>query len=156
MNRLREFGFHLKLSRCMFALTEISYLGSIINKTGIKPDSKRTEAIHKMSEPTNVTELRSFLGTNNFNGKLLPNMHKYTEPLNRSVMATALQRRILKQLHQGHQGMVRMKNLARSLVYWPNIDSQIELFVKFCTKCAAFGKSPLKTILQSWPIPEEP
>lgn len=74
----------------------------------------------------------------------------------RIVIPTNLQRRFIEQLHQGHPGMSRMKNLARNLVYWPNIDFQIEQFVKSCSKCAIHGKSPIKTDLQSWPLPNKP
>lgn len=36
MNRIRDFGFHLKLQKCTFAFTEIKYLGALINKDRIK------------------------------------------------------------------------------------------------------------------------
>lgn len=81
MNRIKEFGFHIKLEKSKFALTEITYLGSVVNKFGIKPDQKRVEAIFKMSEPENLTELRSFLGTINFYGKFIKNMHIFKAPL---------------------------------------------------------------------------
>ena len=32
----------------------------------------------------------------------------------------------LKQLHEGHLGVVKMKTLARSYVWWPKMDSAIE------------------------------
>lgn len=38
MNRTLEFGLHIKLEKSKFAFTEIKYLGSIVNKNGIKPD----------------------------------------------------------------------------------------------------------------------
>lgn len=71
----------------------------------------------------------------------------------RIVIPTKLREKIFIQLHQGHQGMEKMKSLARSYVYWPNIDKQIEMFVKMCSKCALFSKSPTKTLLHSWPTP---
>lgn len=74
----------------------------------------------------------------------------------RVIIPTSLREIIIKQLHNGHPGITKMKNLARSYVYWPNIDKQIENFVKFCSKCALFGKSPTKTLLHSWPIPSQP
>lgn len=74
----------------------------------------------------------------------------------RIVIPFKLRKCILKELHKGHPGIFRMKNLARSYVYWPNIDKDIENTVKICSKCALAGKSPIKTLLHSWPLPNGP
>ncbi|KFD47387.1 hypothetical protein M514_11750 [Trichuris suis] len=44
----------------------------------------------------------------------------------RAVVPGSPERLVLRQLHQGHPGVVRMKALARSHVYWPGLDDQIE------------------------------
>ena len=49
-----------------------------------------------------------------------------------------------------------MKTLARSYVYWPGIDKDIEETVRRCAKCASVLKFPTKTTLASWPTPTEP
>ena len=49
-----------------------------------------------------------------------------------------------------------MKALAHGYVYWPNIDKKLEELVKSCTKYQLNAKSPRKTKLYSWPIPESP
>ena len=51
---------------------------------------------------------------------------------NRVVIPEAMQPQILDILHLGHFGMQRMKQLARSAVYWPHIDSQIEDTCRGC------------------------
>lgn len=58
----------------------------------------------------------------------------------RMVVPASFRHRILNQLHRGHPGIVRMKAIARSLVYWPNIDNQIEEFVQRCVNCASVAK----------------
>lgn len=73
----------------------------------------------------------------------------------RVVIPTVFQNRILKQLHKGHQGIERMKSLARSYAYWPRIDKDISDYVKKCNNCAMAAKSPVKSVLSSWPTPEE-
>lgn len=67
-----------------------------------------------------------------------------------------MQNRILKQLHQAHPGIVRMKALARSWVYWPDIDGHIEALVRTCQRCASAAKAPIKSCLSSWPVPDKP
>lgn len=81
MTTVKEHGLRIKLSKCKFALTEINYLGSVINKHGLKPDPARIEAICTMPKPTNITELRSFLGVINFYNKFINGMHNLRAPL---------------------------------------------------------------------------
>ncbi|KRZ00689.1 Uncharacterized protein T11_4754 [Trichinella zimbabwensis] len=50
--------------------------------------------------------------------------------------------RILKELHAGHPGIVRMKALARSYVWWPKMDSEIENLVRTCELCQQSRASP--------------
>ncbi|XP_055543286.1 uncharacterized protein K02A2.6-like [Wyeomyia smithii] len=71
----------------------------------------------------------------------------------RIVVPRKFRRQILKQFHRGHPGMVR---IARSFVFWPGIDNDIEEFVRNCTPCCTAGKAPVKTTLESWPIPDKP
>ena len=40
--------------------------------------------------------------------------------------------RLLEELHEQHPGIYRMKALACSCVWWPNIDADIEEKVKTC------------------------
>ena len=74
----------------------------------------------------------------------------------RIVIPTSLRNRVLRQFHMGHPGMNRMKAIARSYVYWPHMDFQIEQLSKNCTPCALASKQPRKTELQSWPFTTEP
>lgn len=76
--------------------------------------------------------------------------------LDRIIIPKVFRGKILKEIHKGHPGMERMKSIARSYVYWPNLDKEIESFVKKCTACTLAAKSPTKTTLQSWPIPSKP
>ena len=50
----------------------------------------------------------------------------------RVVVPTKLRQAVLRQLHSGHPGINQMKSIARSVVYWPNIDINIECMVKRC------------------------
>nr|CDJ81316.1 RNA-directed DNA polymerase (reverse transcriptase) and Integrase domain containing protein [Haemonchus contortus] len=75
---------------------------------------------------------------------------------NRLVIPKSLQRRVLQALHKAHPGQTRMKMLARSYVYWPSMEADIEKLVRNCATCAQQAKNPVKAELQSWPKPLTP
>lgn len=74
----------------------------------------------------------------------------------RVIIPYSLQKKILKQIHIGHPGIVRMKSIARSYVYWPNIDRHIEDLVRQCNGCSSAAKAPPKALLSSWPSALKP
>ena len=59
-------------------------------------------------------------------------------------------------LHDGHPGITKMKQLARSIVWWPRIDAHIETKVKHCEQCAMLQKSPSPVPLHPWEWPNRP
>ena len=59
----------------------------------------------------------------------------------------------MKILHEGHAGTVAMKCQARSIVYWPGIDSDIEEITKNCTECFLNFK-PKGIPVSKWPETE--
>ena len=65
-------------------------------------------------------------------------------------------RAILGQLHQGHPGITRIKQIARSFIWWPNVDSDLEQTVRSCQQCQENLKAPPPAPMNPWPWPEEP
>lgn len=59
-------------------------------------------------------------------------------------------------MFEAHPGIERMKNLARSYVYWPNINKDLTHRVQQCPPCAKTAKMPRKHLLHSWPLATEP
>ena len=80
--RIQEFGFTLKETKCEFFLEEIRYLGHIIDKDGRRPDPERSAAIKNMPAPHNVATLQSFLGLANYYQVFISGMHELRAPLN--------------------------------------------------------------------------
>ena len=56
----------------------------------------------------------------------------------------------------GHFGMQRMKQLARTAVYWPNIDDDIEATCRHCISCGEHQNKPPKPAIHPWMLPEKP
>ncbi|KMQ86948.1 hypothetical protein RF55_13921 [Lasius niger] len=60
----------------------------------------------------------------------------------RVVIPEALRDRVLKELHAGHIGIVRMKGLGRNYVWWRGMDRDIENAVQSCKECSRFQNNP--------------
>ena len=81
LKRLEAAGLRLKAEKCKFMMAEVEYLGHCISKEGIFPTSAKVTAIKNAPVPTDVQQLRSFLGLVNYYGKFLPNLSSKLAPL---------------------------------------------------------------------------
>ena len=72
---------------------------------------------------------------------------------NRVVIPPILRHDVLKILHTSHAGMSAMKAVARSHVWWSQIDQQIEYMVKSREQCQKHGKKMPKTFDHPWTRP---
>lgn len=58
-----------------------------------------------------------------------------------TVVPGDLRARVLAMAHEGHLGIVRLKQRCRDVVWWPGIDRDIEALVRDCTACLLSGKT---------------
>ena len=71
----------------------------------------------------------------------------------RVIIPDCLQTKMLTELHEGHIGMSRMKSLARSIFWWPNLDKNIESLSRNCHTCLNMRSQPTESPLHSWKWP---
>jgi hypothetical protein len=81
LQRIQSAGATLNPAKCEFQKTKLKFLGHLIDEEGIKVDPEKTIAIEKMATPTNVPELRRFMGMVNQLGKFSSNLAELTQPL---------------------------------------------------------------------------
>ncbi|XP_031328049.1 uncharacterized protein K02A2.6-like [Photinus pyralis] len=74
----------------------------------------------------------------------------------RVVIPPKIRERVLGILHGAHIGMVRMKSLARSYVWWPSMDQAIENAVRHCEECQQQQKLPARASIHPWEWSEVP
>ena len=74
---------------------------------------------------------------------------------NRSVILNLHLPSILQELHSTNQGMVEIGSIARSLLWWPNLDAEIKGTVHYCTNYVQNMHMPPK-VLQAWPVSKIP
>ena len=78
---LESHGIKIKMPKCNFFQDNIEFLGHHISRAGITKSSKFIDEIRNFPKPTTVTELRSFLGTVNFQRKFIPECSSIAKPL---------------------------------------------------------------------------
>ena len=79
--KLKKAELKLKPSKCEFFKQELTYLGHVVSKNCIQTDSKKGEAVCKWPVPTNVTEVRSFLGFTNYYWRFIKKYVQVAKPL---------------------------------------------------------------------------
>ena len=81
LSKLESAGLRLKRDKCEFMAPSVIYLGHKIDKYGLHPTEEKVRAIHNAPEPTNVSELKSFLGLLTYYSKFLRNLTETLAPL---------------------------------------------------------------------------
>ena len=61
-DKFQDAGLKVNADKLKFCALETEYLGYILTRDGIKPQSNKIQAILALKSPTNVKELRRFLG----------------------------------------------------------------------------------------------
>ncbi len=78
---LREHNLHLKISKCLFGLEEVEFLGHVVSSAGVHVDPKKTAAIQSWPVPKDVHEVRMFLGLTGYYRKFVDKYAEICAPL---------------------------------------------------------------------------
>jgi hypothetical protein len=78
---LRKEKLFLKMSNCEFGKTSLIYLGRIVGGGKLKIDPSKVKVILEWPKPSNVTEVRSFLGAAQYWRKFIANFSSIAAPL---------------------------------------------------------------------------
>ena len=62
LERLAAAGIKLKLEKCSFMMIEVEHLRHKISAKELQPTNQKVQAIIEAPRPTNVSQLKSFLG----------------------------------------------------------------------------------------------
>ena len=124
LRRIQSAGVTLNKDKCKFSMSQVSFLGHIIDETGIRADPEKTAAIQNIEPPRTIPELRRFLGMVNQLSKFSPNLAQITQPL-RELLKKA---RIWQWTEAQQQAFTGIKEFSQSTVlciYDPNAETKI-------------------------------
>ena len=81
LQTLREHQLHTKFIKCQFWLDRVAFLGHVVSAEGISIDPQKIEAIVDWRPPTNIIEVRSFLGLVGYYRKFVEGFSRIATPL---------------------------------------------------------------------------
>jgi hypothetical protein len=81
--RLQNAGLKLGKDKCCFGKQQLAFLGHIISEKGILPDPSKIDKVQNYPAPTNLTELRGFIGLASYYRRFILNFSRIVEPLNK-------------------------------------------------------------------------
>ena len=85
LQTLRTHQLYAKLSKCEFWLNSVSFLGHVISEGGCSGGSEEGRAVSNWPRPTNVTEIRSFLGMAGYSRRFVKDFSRISAPLTRPI-----------------------------------------------------------------------
>ena len=80
--RLHDANVKLNPKKCSFAKQKVEYLGHLVTPQGIKPNPAKIKVVQGFPTPTNLKELRNFLGLATYYRRFVKGFSNIASPLN--------------------------------------------------------------------------
>ena len=129
---------HRALKMCMTALERNNWKAIITQETD--PETRNTlQSLHKIRDELTVVPTRDLIMRRNC-----------------IVIPLSARIKIVELAHEGHQGIVKTKQLLRERVWFPGIDKMVERKITQCIPCQATSASTLREPLQMSNLPNGP
>ncbi|GBG68030.1 hypothetical protein CBR_g1150 [Chara braunii] len=81
LGALRDAGFKIVLEKSEFFLSEISFLGYVVTRGGLRPDLRKVAAVKDTPVPTSLTQVRAFLGLASYFCRFIKGFAAIARPL---------------------------------------------------------------------------
>ncbi|KAG5265670.1 hypothetical protein AALO_G00245010 [Alosa alosa] len=86
--KLHEHGLKLQPAKCRLFQRSVQYLGHVVTPGGVATDPEKTEAVRKWPTPTNIREVRSFLGFVGYYRRFILSFARRAGPLHALLKGT--------------------------------------------------------------------
>ena len=125
LSRLNNANVTLNNDKCVVNVQSVAFLGQIVGSDGIKPDPEKIDAILNMPHPTNIHEVRSFLGMVNQFSKFTTNLAQLTKPIRDLLIKNSAWTWGPAQEEAFHQTKIALTTAPVLTLYDPNKETKI-------------------------------
>lgn len=122
---IHDAGLTLKLSKCRFFDETIEYLGYDVSAEGIKPSERKIDAVKRFPVPTNVHELRQFLGLASYFRRFVKGFGEIARPLTQLLKKEVSWQWTPDQLNSFTELKSRLIERPLLALYNPNLETEL-------------------------------
>ena len=126
--RLELHQLKINLAKCFFGNTEVAYLGFVLTPEGIRPGREKLQLLRNMPLPTNLHQVRQFIGLCNFFWNHIKDLALIWQPFHRLTRKStdfksgSLPDDALKAFH-----LIRDALISEPVVVFPRADQKFAL-----------------------------
>lgn len=138
LTALAKRGMTVNPKKCRFGLTEIEYVGHVINAQGISHSPERVEKVLSMQKPTLAKHLKSFLGVATYFRDHIRNHSLIVKPLHEMIRKYEKNKR-LEWTQEGERAYEEIREAIRHMPTLFFLDDRRESKVYLHTDASDYG-----------------
>ena len=123
-------NLRIKLKKSKFCFPNIPFLGHIVGRDGIQPDSENIEKVKNYPVPTDLTSLRGALGLFSYYRKFIKGFSKIAKPMNELLKKDIPFKWTSKQ--QKAFETLRDELIKAPILQYPDFEKPFELYTDAC------------------------
>ncbi|KAL2076478.1 hypothetical protein ACEWY4_027942 [Coilia grayii] len=139
LTQLAGAGAKLSISKGQWCRTRVEYVGLLVGPDGIEPQSGRIQAIRDIKAPSNVSELRSFLGICNYSRQFIEDYAEIARPLTELLRKDKVFQWDNPQEHAFRE--IKQRLCSAPCLAYPDKDRAFYLEASFSTHCLSAALS---------------
>jgi len=151
--QLRNHGLKLNKKKCQLGVTEVEFLGHLVDSNGLRVSPSRIESILSLQPPSTVKELRSFLGATNYVRDFLSGYSVIAKPL--YEMLGSSRTKGSRPLPSWTEDSLRAFNQIRELIASAPTLHFLDSSMPIILECDASDKGIGAVLFQEGPLPAE-
>lgn len=78
---LKKAGFRINTEKCNFCMRSLTFLGFVVDETGIRTDPSKVECIQRFKTPKTTTEVKRLIGMVSYYRIFLPDLSTISSPI---------------------------------------------------------------------------